>query len=296
MNTSTSSPNPSTAEHCPAAAQPYVKPSIDQLRQVWPLAPTKRQRLIDYYISLTQPGATIKVKTKRGTIERPVTAREVFKATKLLVALGESAIQQQKRDIEAEGQAADQAAGLNDFVTDLTDAAGQRMTEIAQEQGLRSGGELSDEQAQQIYDEVEKEHSNTHKTSPGKDRAPVVECPPEQRGDWLVPLESQQRIMDRLFDMADPSGKEYENLKSYEQLMAGRVLTMFVKLANKQTKLDQRRQAQAGSFSWSQADERMGRDERRRIAERDQEREEFRIRKERRQQAGDEPQHNGGAP
>src|SRR5690348_2224781 len=92
----TENPTPSTA----TTAQPYQRPTRDQLRQDWPMpAPDVRDRILAGLAAWTQPGATHTYTNERGVrITRAIKPREALRAMKTLHMLGSLTLDQQLQD------------------------------------------------------------------------------------------------------------------------------------------------------------------------------------------------------
>ena len=126
-----------------------------------------------------------------------------------------------------------------------------------------------------IGTQTEKDYIAEHGTSPQIGPKPLVDSPPEQRNDWIIPRETQVQITTRLLDMALPSGEEYKVLKPRERQMAVKVLTMFCDLSAAQNRLDRAGEAQGPTTDWDALYDTIEADAPRRIAERKRQKEEF---------------------
>jgi len=263
-----------------SAPTPYQRPHFDQLRQVWPIDPAARARIIESLTRQSQREATLKTKNKDGqTIERKFKPREALQAMRLLKRFGSLALEQQRLDREAHGHV-NRSRTLNDFVTPVVELAGDRLHEEAMRRGLDCAAELDPETRDAICDQAERDWVAKHGPVPQYGPKPLVEFAPEQRNDWVIPAEAQAQIMARLVDMVDPQGDEYHELRPRERVMAGKVLTSFCGLVQEQQRLDREEEAAGPIFDWEKWVEEIDADRPRLLAERKQRRAEWRQRQE----------------
>src|SRR5262249_9608802 len=89
-----------------------------------------------------------------------------------------------------------------------------------------------------IYAQAEHDHIAQHGPLPQTGPTPIPPTAPERRNDWIIPQETQAQIMNRLRDMVDPHGEEYQELRPREYLMAVEVLLMYRRLVDAQEHFD----------------------------------------------------------
>jgi hypothetical protein len=284
INGNFDSQNPFTTEpsqdQAPTVSQPSQRPRRKPCRQVWPLSPEIRAAMIDNLSQMTERGATIEDRDQNGrTFERNVTPRENLRSMRLLHTFTRLNLNQQKLDLDAEDHV-NRGVTLNDCVTVPVETAGERMAEEAEALGLDCAAALPPERVEEIYEQAEQEYIALKGKLPAPE--PFAEIPSDQRNDWFIPVETQARIMNRLADMALPSGQEYHEIRPRERFMAYRVLAMFCSVVDQQQRLDRKYAARGPADDWDELEAEMEKREAHRLVERRREAEEFEMRLERR--------------
>jgi hypothetical protein len=220
---------------------PYQPATMEQLHQDWPLDPVALAPIVAGLTALTRRGATKTVQSEdKDKNDKPkacaVKPRETFRAMRALNKIGWLALGQQRRDHKAKQHNGQQT--LNDAVTAVIPEAHARMTEEAQRRGLSCAAELDNPTAKAIYAQAEKDHIARNGPLPQTGPTPIPPTAPERRNDWIIPQETQAEIMNRLRDMVDPHGDEYQELRPREYLMAVEVLLMYRRLVDAQVEFD----------------------------------------------------------
>jgi hypothetical protein len=231
----------------------YQPPSRDELHQDWPLDPNARAPIVAGLIAMSQRAAT---KTYINEDGEPVTVklkpRESLRAMRTLNALGRMSLRQQKRDRQAKVHNGQKT--LNDLVSPANSVAAPRMEAEAQRQGLPCAALLDRATRDAILAQAEQEHIAMHGPIRQTGPKPMKPTAPEHRNDWVIPKESQVQIMNRLRDMVDPNGQEYQELRPHEYLLAVQVLVMYCRLVDAQEQFDRQVATGEEPFDWEAFD------------------------------------------
>jgi hypothetical protein len=246
----------------------------DKKPQLWPHDPAARDRIIDYLVKVSRPGAQEVRKDKNGQeIIRNIKPREALRAMRTLGGYGKLELKQQRLDHQGRA-AAGRSFCLKDHVTAAIGIAGRRLTAEAQRRGLSCAAELDAATKKAIFAEVDAELKET-----GAAEADRPAAPAPRRGG-VIPVAAQRQIMTRLIDMADPLGQEFQVLRTRERLMAARILATFWRLALEQEQLDRAIAAGGKAFDLDRVLDEVEEAARLRLEERKREDEELRLRAE----------------
>jgi hypothetical protein len=268
------------------APPPYQVPTATELHQNWPIIePQARTRIIGGLVAMSKPVATTTRRLPDGrTVTTKVKRRDALRAMELANQLGNLSLEQQKDDHQANLHN-NKDLTLNDFVTPVAELAGERATEEADRQGLYSAAELPEETIEAIHEQAKKDYEAEHGPLPERGPKPLKQTAPEQRQDWIIPLEDQRMIMSRLQDMTDPQGQEYQLMRDRERLRAVRVLMRFGRLVLAQVRWDRQVETGPQPFDWDAAAAEMKILEKEHLARRRQEDAEWKRRQEEREAA-----------
>src|SRR5262249_54334269 len=143
---------------------------------------------------------------------------------------------------------------LNDAVTPVIPHAHAAMAEVAKERGLSCAAALDYETKRALCDQAEKDYIAEHGPLPPTGPPPIPPTAPERRNDWIIPQETQTQVMNRLRDMVDPSGTEYQELRPREYLMAIEVLLMYRRLTDAQEQFDRLVKTGGTATDWDALD------------------------------------------
>jgi hypothetical protein len=234
---------------------PYSPATMEQLHQDWPLDPSALAPIVAGLTALTRRGATKTVRRKNKNDEpKPcaVKPRETFRAMRALNKIGWLALGQQRRDYKAKQHNGPET--LNDAVTAVIPDANALMTEEAHRRGLSYAAELDNPTAKAICAQAEQDHIARNGPLPQTGPPPLKPTAPERRNDWIIPQETQAQIMNRLRDMVDPHGAEYQELRPREYLMAVEVLLMYRRLTDAQEQFDRLVQTGGPAPDWDALD------------------------------------------
>ena len=234
-------------------AAPYQTPSRDELHQHWPLDPNARAPIVAGLIAMTQRGATKTYINEDGeTVTVQLKPRESLRAMRTLNALGRMSLRQQKRDYKAKLHNGQKT--LNDLVSPANGVAAPRMEAEAQRQGLPCAALLDRATRDAILAQAEQEHIAVHGPIRQTGPKPMKPTAPERRNDWIIPKDAQAQIMNRLQDMVNPNGEEYQELRPHEYLSAVQVLVMYCRLVDEQEQFDRQVATGEEPFDWEAFD------------------------------------------
>jgi hypothetical protein len=227
----------------------YQPPSRDELHQDWPLDPNARAPIVAGLLAMTQRGATKTYITEDGeTVTVKLKPRESLRAMRTLNALGRMSLRQQKRDRQAKVHNGQKT--LNDLVSPANSVAAPRMEAEAQRQGLPCPALLDRATRDAILAQAEQEHIAVHGPIRQTGPKPMKPTAPERRNDWIIPKDAQAQIMNRLQDMVNPNGEEYQELRPHEYLSAVQVLVMYCRLVDEQEQFDRQVATGEEPFDW----------------------------------------------
>jgi len=202
---------------------------------------------------MTQRGATKTYINEDGeTVTVKLKPRESLRAMRTLNALGRMSLRQQKRDHKAKLHNGQKT--LNDLVSPANSVAAPRMEAEAKRQGLPCAALLDRATRDAILAQAEAEHIAVHGPILQTGPKPMKPTAPERRNDWIIPKDAQDQIMNRLQDMVNPNGEEYQELRPHEYLSAVQVLVMYCRLVDAQEQFDRQVATGEEPFDWEAFD------------------------------------------